>query len=132
MKYILAPLPKRPLLDRLAASSRQYTIELEHELPGTLPLPLSPWAWPQFRAKLDSRERLAAALEVLRAVAREDEDHARNINGRGYSKADSSAGHRLAQMSVSDVSRDGQAERDVLRLARRYSRQASSIANTKD
>jgi hypothetical protein len=134
MKYILAPLPKSRLLDRLAASSTRYVIDLQHDgpaNPSTLPLPLSPWAWTKFREKQDGRERLAASLEVLRAVARQDEDHARAVNGRGYSKADSPAGHRLSKLTTSDVSRDGQTEGDVLRLAQRYRRQASSIANPK-
>lgn len=134
MTYILAPFPRSRLLDRLAASSTNYVIEMEHEHPSTsstLPLPLSPWAWTKFRERQDGRERLAASLEVLRAVARQDEDHAQKLNGRGYSRSDSPSGHRLSKLTTSDVSRDGQTERDVLRLAQRYRRQASSIANPK-
>lgn len=134
MTYILAPFPRSRLLDRLAASSTTYVIDMEHDHPAspeTLRLPLSTWGWTKLRAKLDGRERLAASLEVLGAVARQDEDHARAVNGRGFSKADSPAGHRLSKLTTADVSRDGQTERDVLRLAQRYRRQAASIANIK-
>jgi hypothetical protein len=131
MAYILAPLPKISLLDRLAASRTSYRLTMLYPDPQTLPFPLSTWGWEKLKAKRDSRAKLTASLEVLRAVAAQDADHAKNLNGRGYSKADSPAGHRLSKLSTYDVSRDGQTERDVLKLAQRYRRQATSIAKPK-
>ncbi len=43
---------------------------------------------------------------MLGAVAAEDADYAKNRNGRGFSKADSTKGHALAALSLVAVVRD--------------------------
>src|SRR5690606_39912208 len=45
-----------------------------------------------------SKRAVAAALEILGAVARQDPDRAQLANDRGFSKADARLGHRLAAM----------------------------------
>ncbi|MGE7368309.1 hypothetical protein ACQKKX_04460 [Neorhizobium sp. NPDC001467] len=68
------------------------------------------------------------ALLVLGAVAAEDADYAKNRNGRGFSKADSTKGHALAALSLVAVVRDPTTFAEVTSMAARYRRQASRIA----
>lgn len=68
------------------------------------------------------------ALLVLGAVAAEDADYAQNKNGRGFSKADSTKGHALAALGVVAVIRNPATYAEVLKMAARYRRQASKIA----
>lgn len=66
-----------------------------------------------------SRERAKAIFEALRLLASFDEDHARELNGQGFSKVDCYRGHRLANaksLSVKEL-------REGLLLARKYRRQ---------
>lgn len=69
------------------------------------------------------RKALHDALEVLREVAHRDADYAKNQNGEGFSKADSSSGHMLSQMGMETALRDDQLAERILRLAARYKRQ---------
>lgn len=68
------------------------------------------------------------ALHVLGAVAAEDADYAKQRNGRGFSKADSTKGHALAALGVVAVVRNPSTYGEVLAMAARYRRQASKIA----
>lgn len=67
------------------------------------------------------------ALIVLATVAAEDPDHARQVNGLGFSRSDSSKGHALAQLSVQTVLRNEATLAEVLKMAARYRRQATRI-----
>jgi hypothetical protein len=73
------------------------------------------------------RRRIEEALRVLAAVAAEDADYAKAQNGRGFSKSDQE-GHALSQVSVEQVLGDELLTMKVLAMGRRYSRQASTIA----
>lgn len=68
------------------------------------------------------------ALLVLGAVAAEDADYAKNRNGRGFNKADSTKGHALAALGVTAVVRNPSTYAEVVSMAARYRRQASRIA----
>lgn len=67
------------------------------------------------------------ALIVLATVAAEDPDHARKVNGVGFSRSDSSKGHALAQLSVRAVLQNEATISEVLKMAARYRRQASRV-----
>lgn len=83
--------------------------------------------WCQLRS--DPRSAKAReALRILGAVAAEDSDYAMHQNGVGFSKSDSTKGHALARLSVATVLRDAATYAEVLKLAARYRRQASRIA----
>jgi hypothetical protein len=69
------------------------------------------------------RKALHDALEVLREVADRDADYARNQNGEGFSKSDSSIGHMLSQAGLETALRDNHLAERILRLAARYKRQ---------
>lgn len=69
------------------------------------------------------RKALLEALEVLREVAHRDADYARNQNGEGFSKSDSSAGHMLSQAGLETALRDNQLAERILKMAGRYKRQ---------
>lgn len=69
------------------------------------------------------RKALLDALEVLREVANRDADYARNQNGQGFSKSDSSSGHMLSQSGLETLLRDDQLAERTLRMAARYKRQ---------
>lgn len=68
------------------------------------------------------------ALLVIGAVAAEDADYAKEQNGIGFSKSDSSKGHAFARLSVTSVLSSAATFSEVTRLAARYRRQASRIA----
>lgn len=79
--------------------------------------------------KRDPRSRQAAeALLVLGAVAAEDADYAKQRNGRGFNKADSTKGHALAKVSLAAALGDEQLFAEILRMSARYRRQASLLA----
>lgn len=83
--------------------------------------------WFQLRA--DPRTvKAAEALRILGAVAAEDSDYAKHQNGVGFSKSDSTKGHALSRLSVATVLRDATTYAEVVKLAARYRRQASRIA----
>lgn len=67
------------------------------------------------------------ALTVLATVASEDPDHARRVNGVGFSRPDSSKGHLLAGLTIQAVLKDEATLSEVLRMAARYRRQASRL-----
>ena len=67
------------------------------------------------------------ALLVLGTVASEDLDYAKQQNGVGFSKSDSTKGHGLARLSPSEVLRSSATYAEVLKMAARYRRQASRI-----
>ncbi|MGO8083513.1 hypothetical protein [Rhizobium leguminosarum] len=73
------------------------------------------------------RGRVEEALRVLAAVAAEDADFAKAQNGRGFSKSDQE-GHALSLLSVEQILGDEMLTMKVLGMGRRYSRQASTIA----
>ncbi|MGO6692532.1 hypothetical protein ACCS54_18750 [Rhizobium johnstonii] len=73
------------------------------------------------------RGRVEETLRVLVAVAAEDTDYAKAQNGRGFSKTDQE-GHALSKYSVEQVLGDELLVMKVLGMGRRYSRQASTIA----
>lgn len=80
-------------------------------------------------ARRDPRNSQATeALLVLASVAAEDADYAKQRNGRGFNKADSTKGHALAKVSLSAALGDEQLLGEILRMAARYRRQASLIA----
>lgn len=68
------------------------------------------------------------ALLVIGAVAAEDSDYAKKQNGVGFSKSDSTKGHALARLSVASVLSSDATFEEVTKLAARYRRQASRIA----
>lgn len=68
------------------------------------------------------------ALLVLGAVAAEDSDYAQRQNGVGFSRSDSAKGHALAQLGVIAVLRSDATYAEVMKMAARYRRQASRIA----
>lgn len=70
---------------------------------------------------------VSAALIVLRTVAGQDADFARKQNGVGFSKADSRKGHALSSASLTAVMSDELTISEVLRMGKRYSRQAGRI-----
>ena len=67
------------------------------------------------------------ALLVLGAVAAEDADYAKNRNGRGFSKSDSTKGHALSKLSIVAALSSSATYAEVLAMAARYRRQASRI-----
>jgi hypothetical protein len=73
-------------------------------------------------------KQIAEALRILAAVAAEDADYAKHQNGRGFSKADSSKGHALAQLRPGAVISHPATFAEVMRMSARYRRQASKIA----
>lgn len=73
---------------------------------------------------MTSKRAVAAALKILRAVARQDPDRAQLANDRGFSKADARLGHRLAAMHPETVCRNAGLAAEAVRLAARYRRQA--------
>lgn len=72
--------------------------------------------------------KVKEALLVLAAVAAEDADYAKAQNGVGFSRPDSSKGHVLAQLSVRSVLQNESTCAEVLKMAARYRRQASRVA----
>lgn len=68
------------------------------------------------------RKILQDALVVLREVANRDADYARQENGEGFSKSDSSAGHMLSQSGLETLLRDDQLAERTMRMAARYKR----------
>ncbi|RVG70876.1 hypothetical protein [Sinorhizobium meliloti] len=85
-----------------------------------------------FRPPASSRDprwsKAREALLVIGAVAAEDSDYAKEQNGVGFSKSDSTKGHGLARLSVVSVLSSDATYSDVIKLAARYRRQASRIA----
>lgn len=85
-----------------------------------------------FRPPSSSRDprygKAREALLVLGAVAAEDADYAKHRNGRGFSRSDSSKGHALSKLSVTSVLSSNATYTEVTKLAARYRRQASRIA----
>ncbi|RVP47337.1 hypothetical protein [Sinorhizobium medicae] len=73
-------------------------------------------------------QKVKEALIVLATVAAEDADYAKAQNGVGFSRPDSAKGHSLAQLSVRSVLQDESCCAEVLKMAARYRRQASRIA----
>jgi hypothetical protein len=83
------------------------------------------------RSRPDAREpKIAEALRILAAVAAEDADHAKNRNGKGFSRADSKKGHVLAKTTLAAALSDDQHAADILALAARYRRQTSRASQT--
>ncbi|NKQ73414.1 hypothetical protein C3Y89_24220 [Rhizobium sp. UPM1132] len=81
---------------------------------------------------MDSRRdavrcRVEEALRVLAAVAAEDADYAKTLNGRGFSKSDQE-GHSLSKCSVDQVLNDELLLMKIVGMGRRYSKQASTIS----
>ncbi len=74
--------------------------------------------------------RVKEALIVLATVAAEDADYAKAQNGVGFSRSDSAKGHALAQLSVRSVLQDESTCAEVLKMAARYRRQASRVAQS--
>lgn len=72
--------------------------------------------------------KIAEALRILAAVAAEDADYAKLQNGRGFSKPDSTKGHALAQLRPGAVISSPSTYAEVIKMAARYRRQASLIA----
>jgi hypothetical protein len=60
-------------------------------------------------------------------VAAEDPDHARKVNGVGFSRSDSVKGHALARLSARSVLQHESTISEVLKLAARYRRQISRL-----
>jgi hypothetical protein len=71
------------------------------------------------------------ALLVLAAVAAEDADYAKLQNGVGFSRADTSKGHVLANLSVRAVLQDEATYSEVMGMAARYRKQATRITHGK-
>lgn len=92
-------------------------------------LQLTPRA--RFRLGPQSASRISQArqaLLVLGAVAAEDADYAKNRNGRGFSKSDSSKGHALSKVSLVAALGDSALLGEILRMSARYRRQASVLS----
>lgn len=68
-------------------------------------------------------DRVEAALEALRLVAAADPDHAREANGKGFSKSDVALGHRLSMALPDRVKKTPPAAAQAIALAARYRRQ---------
>lgn len=85
-----------------------------------------------FRPPASSRDprwaKAREALLVIGAVAAEDSDYAKHQNGVGFSKSDSTKGHALARLSIVSVLSNASTYTEVTKLAARYRRQASRIA----
>lgn len=81
------------------------------------------------RDDLEERRRkmVGNALRVLRLVAGADMDQAKEINGVGFSKGDTTLGHRLSELTVDQAMSDEASVRKVITLALRYIRQAFEI-----
>lgn len=81
------------------------------------------------RDDLDARRRtlVGNALRVLRLVAGADLDQAKQLNGVGFSKADTTLGHRLSVLTVDQAMSDESSARKIVLLALRYIRQAFQI-----
>lgn len=65
------------------------------------------------------REQVVAIFESLRFLASLDSDHAKELNGQGFNKADGDFGHWLASREMLTVHQ----LRAGLMLARKYRRQ---------
>jgi hypothetical protein len=85
-----------------------------------------------FRPPANSRDprwpKAREALLILGAVAAEDADYAKERNGKGFSKSDSNKGHSLSRLSIVSALSSPATYSEVLRMAARYRRQASRIA----
>ncbi|OHV83682.1 hypothetical protein LCM4573_06130 [Rhizobium sp. LCM 4573] len=85
-----------------------------------------------FRPPASSRDprwgKAREALLVIGAVAAEDSDYAKQQNGVGFSKSDSTKGHALARLSVVSVLSSNATFQEVTKFAGRYRRQASRIS----
>ncbi|WP_427145215.1 hypothetical protein [Rhizobium pisi] len=81
------------------------------------------------RDDLEARRRklVGNALRVLRLVAGADMDQAKQINGVGFSKGDTTLGHRLSELTVDQAMKDDASAKKVIGLALRYIRQAFQI-----
>lgn len=77
-------------------------------------------------AELDGRRRqvLSNALRVLRIVAAADADQARQLNGVGFSKSDTTLGHQLSTATVDQALLDRGLAQKIIRMSMRYIRQA--------
>jgi hypothetical protein len=62
------------------------------------------------------------ALIVIAAVAAEDSDYARQQNGVGFSKSDSSKGHSFAKLSVIAALKNDAIYAEVVKMAARCRR----------
>lgn len=74
------------------------------------------------------RAVLVEALEVLSSVAAADSDSARKLNGVGFSKGDTTLGHRLAAATVDQAMDDPALAGKIVRMALRYRLQAFELA----
>ncbi|MBY5329557.1 hypothetical protein [Rhizobium leguminosarum] len=81
------------------------------------------------RDDLEGRRRklVGNALRVLRIIAGADLDQAKQLNGVGFSKGDTTLGHRLSALTVEQAMSDGSSARKIIMLALRYIRQAFQI-----
>jgi hypothetical protein len=118
------------MIDLSAPSSPHYSTIQNQESsdprsdgPSPLSCRLSPRLEFKFPRHHPRRKALHDALEVLREVANRDADYARNQNGEGFSKSDSSAGHSLSQSGLETALRSPQLADRILKMAGRYKRQ---------
>lgn len=112
-----------------AASPHYFTFEnqesdaLVSDDRSSVPTRLSPRMEFRFPRHHPRRKALHDALEVLREVAHRDADYARNQNGEGFSKSDSSSGHMLSQAGLESALRDDKLAERILKMAGRYKQQ---------
>lgn len=92
---------------------------------AVLPIPRS--VSDMHRRQARCRAALAEALDVLRSVAAQDVDGARQMNRVGFNKADTSHGHRLSRLELDRVMWDRTLAEEVLSLAKPYRGQGSAV-----
>lgn len=68
-------------------------------------------------------DQLTRAWNAVQWLAAEDLDHAADANGVGFSKSDTTIGHRAAKASLIAAHRNEMLAIVLLRLARKYRRQ---------
>ena len=74
-------------------------------------------------AQCDGPEALVRAHRAVQWLARQDEDHATLVNGKGFSKSDSVSGRNLARWPTARVIFSSILAPMAVRLARKYRRQ---------
>jgi len=123
---------KKTAAERIAERSQGRTYRLtmttETSLSSTgAVLPIPQTVLDKHRRHARHRAALAEALDVLKSVAAQDADGAQKMNRVGFSKSDTSHGHRLARLQLERVMKDRTLSEEVLSLAKRYRGQATAL-----
>ncbi len=125
---------RRPMTaaERIAERSQGRTYRLTMTTETSLPsagavLPIPQSVLDKHRRQAQYRAAMAEALDFLKSIAAQDADGAQKVNGVGFSKSETSYGHRLSRPPLDRVIKERTQSKEVLSLAKRYRGQATAL-----